>query len=134
MKSLKGYDLTGIAYIAGGLGVIFLGVYAYSKLKNVTPAGVGKAVAQTADAIISAPVKVIGGALGIPETSQTQCQKDMAAGDNWAASFSCPAADFLAWQGRGALKSITDIFSSNKSNSFTTQDAQDAAALGYSYF
>lgn len=32
---------------------------------------------------------------GIPETNATQCQRDMAAGDWWAASFSCPAGTFI---------------------------------------
>lgn len=40
-------------------------------------------------------VEGIGSAIGIPVTNQTQCQKDLAAGNHWAASFSCPASDFL---------------------------------------
>lgn len=37
----------------------------------------------------------IGDAFGIPETNMTQCQKDQANGDTWAASASCPAGTFI---------------------------------------
>lgn len=37
----------------------------------------------------------IGQAVGVPETNQTQCQKDLAAGRTWDASFSCPAGTFI---------------------------------------
>jgi hypothetical protein len=40
-------------------------------------------------------VEGIGSVLGVPVTNQTQCQKDLAAGNHWAASFSCPASDFI---------------------------------------
>ena len=40
-------------------------------------------------------VEGLGETMGIPRTSQTQCQQDMAAGRWWDASFSCPAGTFL---------------------------------------
>lgn len=37
----------------------------------------------------------IGRAIGVPETNHDQCTVDLANGDYWAASFSCPAARFI---------------------------------------
>ena len=37
----------------------------------------------------------IGDIFGVPETSQTQCEKDIAEGNNFASSFSCPAGTFI---------------------------------------
>lgn len=47
------------------------------------------------DGVFTGTVKGIGDAVGVPDTNLTQCQKDLAAGDKWAASFSCPAGTFL---------------------------------------
>lgn len=40
-------------------------------------------------------VKGVGEIVGIPDTDQTQCQRYLAAGNYWDASFSCPAKDFI---------------------------------------
>ncbi len=40
-------------------------------------------------------VKGLGTLVGIPDTSQTQCDRDIAAGHYWDASFSCPAGRFI---------------------------------------
>lgn len=37
----------------------------------------------------------IGESFGIPETSQTECERALAEGRYWDASFACPATDFL---------------------------------------
>lgn len=59
---------------------------------------VAKTAVKTAENAAVGTVEGLGSVLGVPETNQTQCEKDKAAGDMWAASFSCPAADFLgAW-------------------------------------
>ena len=39
-------------------------------------------------------VESIGQAVGIPVTNQTQCQKDIAEGNAWAASFDCTASEY----------------------------------------
>jgi hypothetical protein len=54
----------------------------------------GKA-AQAGNAVVQTGGEFLGGLVGIPATNQTQCEKDRAAGDWWAASFSCPATDFV---------------------------------------
>lgn len=37
----------------------------------------------------------VGDAIGIPRTEQGACQRALAAGDWWDASFACPAGDFM---------------------------------------
>jgi hypothetical protein len=49
---------------------------------------------ETANNAVAAPVIAAGEVLGIPRTSMTQCQIDIANGDTWAASFSCPLGTF----------------------------------------
>lgn len=41
-------------------------------------------------------VKGVGSLVGIPDTNQTQCDRDLAAGNYWDASFSCPAGRFIS--------------------------------------
>lgn len=59
-------------------------------------AGAGAAVG-FADAAVSAPVYAAGDALGIPRTSETECERAKREGRTWDASFACPAADFLGY-------------------------------------
>lgn len=62
---------------------------------------ISRAVAQNvATAAMNIPQGVIEGVgktVGIPVTNQTQCEKDIADGRTWDASFSCPASDFLKY-------------------------------------
>lgn len=46
----------------------------------------------------------LGEFVGIPATNASQCDKDLAAGDTWASSFSCPAGRFV-----GGIFSSTPI-------------------------
>lgn len=63
------------------------------------PAAVGQFVGaypvELATGVLTGGVKAIGGAVGIPDTNQTQCQKDIAAGKTWDSSFSCPASTWI---------------------------------------
>lgn len=80
---------------AGAVGLVV--VYLLGARKQGESAGTtfGRlAVGTVADAGVGA-VKGIGSMFGIPDTNLTQCRKDQAAGDAWAALFSCPAADFV---------------------------------------
>lgn len=52
---------------------------------------VGTAVVDTGTGFVYG----IGDGIGIPRTNMTQCQKDIADGKTWDASFSCPAGTFL---------------------------------------
>lgn len=62
----------------------------------------GALVRKTVEAIPQAAVDAgvglvygIGDAVGIPRTEQSECEKLLAAGDYWNASFKCPAGDFV---------------------------------------
>ncbi len=66
----------------------------------------------------------IGKAVGVPETNQTQCQKDLAAGKWWDASFSCPAGTFLG----AAYGSARDVFTSTTLSDAQANDARRAFA------
>lgn len=56
----------------------------------------GRAVVDAAEGAVVGTVTGIGEAVGIPQTDADQCTRDLAAGDLWAASFSCPAPRFIA--------------------------------------
>ncbi len=53
-------------------------------------------------------VQSAGELVGIPRTNQTQCQQDLAAGNWWDASFSCPAGTFIS-AGAGAVFGSTVV-------------------------
>jgi len=86
-------ELTKNNLIIGGVGllVVFIALRGFKgAAKDATRAAVN-----IADGAIAGTVVGFGEALGIPDTNQTQCQKDIAAGNKWAASFSCPAGTFI---------------------------------------
>ena len=62
----------------------------------------------------------IGSWVGIPETNSEQCQIDLAAGNNWAASFSCSAGDFVS--GVFSSKNKVKPQATNSTPSGTTAD------------
>lgn len=57
----------------------------------------GSAAVDMADGLISGVVVGVGEAVGVPATSQTECQRAKAEGRTWDASFACPAKDFLTY-------------------------------------
>lgn len=65
--------------------------------------GIGGAVAGAVGALGSAVgdaatgvVYGIGDAVGIPRTDMTECERALAEGRTWDASFACPASNFLS--------------------------------------
>lgn len=72
--------------------VLVIGLLLYLQ-KNAKAAGAAVAAA-VGDAAVGTVVG-IGEVVGIPATNATQCQLDLAAGDLWAASFSCDAGTYL---------------------------------------
>ena len=86
-----------IALGAGVLVLAYVGFKAYQKAASVGGTVVD-AIAATPGAVVDAAVggiEGIGSVVGIPQTNMTQCQKDLAAGKTWDASFSCPAGTWL---------------------------------------
>lgn len=80
---------------AAALGAVVLYVLAKKKSGESLAGSAGRAAATAVgDAAVGA-VKGIGSVFGIPDTSLTQCEKDIAAGRTWDASFSCPAGRFV---------------------------------------
>lgn len=57
---------------------------------------VGGAVSAASDAVGNT-VQSAGTLIGIPKTNMTECQRAIAEGRTWDASFACPAADFLRY-------------------------------------
>ena len=91
-------------FIAGGvLAVALVAAYLVKKSGGVSGAA-SSAAGVAVDAVTGAAtgtVVAIGEQFGIPATSQTQCDIDMAAGDTWNASFSCPLPTFAKYVANG---------------------------------
>lgn len=84
-------------YLIAGGAVLAALVYVASKGARETGAAIGAAAVDLVDGAVSGAVVGIGERVGIPATNVSQCERDKAAGATWAASFSCPAADWLRY-------------------------------------
>lgn len=77
--------------IAVGVAILYVALRGFGgAAKDLT-----KGAVSVAGGAITGITEGIGEQVGVPVTSATQCEKDIAAGDHWAASFSCPAGKFL---------------------------------------
>ena len=90
--------------IAGGVAVAGLAFfYLYGKGRNDSGggffqdigAGAGSAVVDVVDGVISGGAIAIGDKIGIPKTNLTECERALAEGRTWDASFACPAGKFI---------------------------------------
>lgn len=113
MKASEGY-LLGFVAIAG-LGLIW-----WVTRPGVASKVASAAVSATVDAGVGV-VKGIGSSVGIPETNQTQCHKDIKAGQWWDASFSCNAGTYLS-EAAGATKKA--VFGSTAVSASEAADAR----------
>ena len=83
--------------LAGGVGLAALALWWVSRSGN------GQAVGQTVgsaavSSIVGAGTGVVlgaGEAVGIPRTNQTECERAIAEGRTWDASFACPAGTWI---------------------------------------
>lgn len=82
-------------YVIAGAAVAVLAVIIATKGAKGTGQAIGRGAVDLVDGALSGSVTGLGGLLGIPETNLTQCERDKAEGRTWAASFSCPAGDFI---------------------------------------
>lgn len=76
------------------LAVIAVGtVYAVLKSRTATDwgAAVGSGVVNAGAGVVLG----IGDAVGVPRTDMTECQRALAEGRKWDASFACPAGTFI---------------------------------------
>ena len=58
---------------------------------------VGSAAVQAVDGAAKGVIETIGQVVGIPVTSETECERAKREGRTWDASFACPAGDFLGY-------------------------------------
>lgn len=87
--------MAGLSYRAMIYGAA-LGVAAFALwVWHRGAAGVAQDVTGAAFGAASGAVVGIGQAVGIPSTDAAKCNADIAAGDMWAASFDCPAGNWL---------------------------------------
>lgn len=93
------------ALIAGAVAALGLGLYIWRKgsvsnaAQGLTSGAVG-AVGGAASGVVLG----IGEAIGVPRTDESKCAAALREGRLWAASFECPASDFVggavdAWRG-----------------------------------
>lgn len=84
--------------LAAGLGLLGVSVVVFIASKGGL-AGAGKslgaAAVAAADGVASGVVIGIGEEIGIPQTNMTKCERALAEGRKWDASFDCPAGTFL---------------------------------------
>lgn len=79
-------------YLWGGLGIAAaLFLLTRKGVAEALAKGTVSAVGQAVTGAAVGTVKGIGEAVGIPDTDADQCTIDLANGDYWAASKSCPA-------------------------------------------
>ena len=64
------------------------------------------AAVDAVNGVVAGTVVGIGQVVGIPATNMTQCEKDMANGNKWDASFSCDASTYISWLAHGAPTKI----------------------------
>lgn len=83
-----------IISIAAGLAIAGGVIWWASRIK---PADIGGAVVDLADGLVSNTVETIGEVVGIPKTDMTACERAIAEGRTWEASFVCPAKRFIKY-------------------------------------
>jgi branched-subunit amino acid permease len=85
-------------YMLIGVAVAALALVVLVKKKGAAAdvgLAVGEAAANLAGGVVGGVALGIGDQIGIPRTNMTQCEKDLADGKTWDASFSCPASTWL---------------------------------------
>lgn len=86
--------------IAGGAVLALAFFYLYGKgggggfIQDVGEGAAG-AVVDLADGVISGGAIAIGDKVGVPRTNMTECERALAEGRTWDASFACPAGTFI---------------------------------------
>lgn len=87
MTSIKTSTVAVLALIAVGTAFIVL----RSRPATEWGAAVGSGVVNAGAGVVLG----IGDAVGIPRTDMTECQRALAEGRRWDASFACPAGTFI---------------------------------------
>lgn len=83
-----------------GVGLAALALVILVKKKGAAAAvgeAVGGAAVEVVGGVVGGVATGIGDAVGVPRTNMTECEKAIAEGRTWDASFACPASDFLGY-------------------------------------
>jgi hypothetical protein len=72
--------------------------------------GLGEAVGQAAGGAVAGVALGVGDQIGLPRTDATECEKAMAEGRYWDASFVCPAGDFIGGAAGGVKTTLSDLW------------------------
>lgn len=111
-----------ISYLYAGAAVAGLvGLWWFTRPGRASQAGAA-VVGAVADVGAGAVIGV-GEVVGIPRTNQSQCEKDLAAGRMWDASFSCPAGRFLGGVWNSTLASGANQVDARLTDSVLYSDA-----------
>jgi hypothetical protein len=83
--------------IVGGIAAAVAAVVWLSRNGNGATVGqtVGEAAVSTIVGAGTGVVLGVGEAVGIPRTNMTECERAIAEGRTWDASFACPAGTFI---------------------------------------
>lgn len=113
-------NITSMQIAVATLGLLVVGYIIAKKKPNQSVAGAaGSAVANAVGDFATGGVIGIGQVFGIPATEQTQCEKDLAGGRLWDASFSCPAGKFIGGVlGAKQTQSYGETFDAGSGNSW----------------
>lgn len=98
-------EINPIYLIAGAAALVAFLYLKKNGVQGITYNLAGAAV-DAVNGIVTGTVVGLGQVVGIPATNMTQCQKDMANGNKWDASFSCDASTYLSWLAHGAPTKI----------------------------
>jgi hypothetical protein len=84
-----------------GAAALVVAALLYVKFKGAAGVGtsLGSGAIDLVDGAIAGAVVSTGQLIGIPATSETECEKAMREGRTWDASFTCPAGTFLKYLG-----------------------------------
>ncbi|WP_427306609.1 hypothetical protein [Cupriavidus sp. H39] len=99
-------------------------------------AGAASALVGAVGDAASGAVLGIGDALGVPRTDMTECERAIAEGRTWDASFACPAGNFLSSlvsdrQPDFALDGYTGTYAERPVNAWTVTENAGGAAFVY---
>lgn len=88
-------DLQRLALWAGA-GLALWWVLGKTGLAGKLFEGLAQGAVGAAGGVVTGTVKGIGGVVGVPDTDADQCTIDLANGNMWDASFSCPMPRYMA--------------------------------------
>jgi len=82
-------------YLLMAVAVAGAAFFVFSKGIKGTTKAIASSAVNAVGGFVEGGVKSVGEIVGIPDTNQSQCEKDIAAGRTWDSSFSCPATTWL---------------------------------------